>query len=64
MISKMVFARSDANDVLAMSDATADAILADCTTTIIFNSAKTDDGTKARLKNSNVQIQFGTKKIE
>jgi hypothetical protein len=40
MISKKVFAKSDAKDLRAMSKATADAILANCTTTIVFAAPK------------------------
>ncbi|RMP02116.1 MULTISPECIES: type IV secretory system conjugative DNA transfer family protein [Pseudomonas syringae group] len=43
MTAEKVFAKSDVKDLLGLSKASADAILANCTTTIEFAAAQTDD---------------------
>lgn len=43
MTTEKVFAKSDAKDVLALSEVSAEAILDNCTTTIVVAAANTDD---------------------
>ncbi|KPX18898.1 hypothetical protein [Pseudomonas syringae] len=50
MTTEKVFAKSDAKDVLALSKASAEAMLANCTTTIVFAAAQTDDEVKAFIE--------------
>ncbi|KPY32300.1 hypothetical protein [Pseudomonas syringae] len=53
MTTEKVFAKSDAKDVLALSKASAEAMLANCTTTIVFAAAQTDDEVKAFIERLN-----------
>ncbi|KPX10984.1 hypothetical protein ALO70_200074 [Pseudomonas amygdali pv. eriobotryae] len=46
MTIEKVFAKSDAKDVLALSKASAEAMLANFTVTIVLAGAKTDDEVK------------------
>ncbi|KWS91790.1 hypothetical protein [Pseudomonas syringae] len=53
MTTEKVLAKSDAKDVLALSKASAEAILANFTTTIEFAAAQTDDEVKAFIERLN-----------
>ncbi|RMP00043.1 CpaF/VirB11 family protein [Pseudomonas syringae group genomosp. 3] len=48
-----LFAKSDAKDVLALSKASAEAMLANFTITIVLAGAKTDDEVKAFIERLN-----------